>query len=218
MELTRHHNQKTETRKLLVFAARELVYESEHENISIQEVTQRARVGTGTFYNYFQTKQQVFEAVLDEFRQSFTQEINAIRENLKDPATIIAVTLKYYFLQAQDNEKWKSFITYSGLPGQHILCQEEEQCLNDIQRGVQAGRFKVDDVYFTQSLVTGMVKHTTLELSKGRLKRSAMDDTAQYVLRMLGLPYLVARALAQSPMPPVRAQKKVHPPGLQIAN
>lgn len=217
MELTRHQHQKTRTRNLLIFAARELVHERGHENISIQDVTQRAKVGTGTFYNYFQTKQQVFEAVLSDFRHRFAQEINAIRANLKDPATIIAVTLKYYFRQAQDNEKWKTFITYSGLPGEHVLHQDEEQCLGDIQRGVRAGRFKVDDVYFTQSLVTGMVRHTNLEISKGNLGRSAMDDTAQYVLRMLGLPYLVARALAQSPLPLRQPQKKDRRSSLRIA-
>jgi AcrR family transcriptional regulator len=208
MELTRHQHQRTRTRNLLVFAARELVQERGYENISIQDVTRRAEVGTGTFYNYFQTKQQVFEAVLSDFRHCFAQEVNSIRANLKDPATIVAVTLKYYFCQAQDNERWKTFITYSGLPGEHVLHQDEEQCLSDIQRGVQAGRFKVDDVYFTQSLVTGMVKHTNLEISRGNLGRSAMDDTAQYVLRMLGLPYRVARALAQSPLPLPQPQEQ----------
>jgi len=217
MEPTRHQNQRTRTRNLLVFAARELVHERGHENISIQDVTQRARVGTGTFYNYFQTKRQVFEAVLGDFRRCFAQEVNAIRANLKDPATIVAVTLKYYFCQAQDNEKWKTFITYSGLPGEHVLHQDEEQCLSDIQRGVRAGRFKVDDVYFTQSLVTGMVRHTNLEISKGNLGRSAMDDTAQYVLRMLGLPYLVARALAQSPLPLLPPQTLERRSSLRVA-
>lgn len=208
-ETKRRQHQKIETRKLLVEAARKLACEKGHENISIQDVTQRAKVGTGTFYNYFQTKSQVFEAVLDDFRQSFARDINRVRENLKDPAMIVAVTLKYYFYQAQDNENWNTFITYCGLPGEHLLYQDEEQCLNDIQRGVSAGRFQVDDACFTQSLVTGMVKHTNLEISKGRLGRSAIEDTAQYVLRMLGLPYLVARAVVQTPLPLFESQNLI---------
>ncbi len=208
MEASGFHDKRLRTRKALVLAARDLVYARGHEKISIQDITERAEVGTGTFYNYFRTKQQVFEAVLDDFRESFARDLEEVRKKLKDPAMTVAVTLKYYFHQAQDNDSWNTFVTYSGLSGEHVLHQEEQQCLSDIQRGVRAGRFKVDDAFFTQSLVTGMVRHTNLGISKGVLGRSAMENTTRYILRMLGLPDLVAKALVQSPLPPVQAQKE----------
>lgn len=218
MEASGFHDKRLRTRKALVLAARDLVYERGHEKISIHDITERAKVGTGTFYNYFQTKRQVFEAVLDDFRESFARDLEEVRSNLKDPAMIVAVTLKYYFHQAQDNDLWKTFVTYSGLSGEHVLHQEEQQCLSDIQRGASAGRFKVEDAFFTQSLVTGMVRHTNLEISKGVLGRSAMENTTRYILRMLGLPDLVAKALVQSPLPPVRVQTEKVSPSLRIIN
>ena len=121
MHANGYHSKRLRTRNALVHAARALVYELGHEKISIQDITVRANVGTGTFYNYFQTKQEVFTAVLDDFREAFALEIAEVRSNLKDPATIIAVTLKYYFRQAQDNEQWNTFVTFSGLPGKHVL-------------------------------------------------------------------------------------------------
>lgn len=200
-------DKKLRTRRSLTHAARDLVYERGHDKISIQDITVSAGVATGTFYNHFQTKQDVFEAVLDDFREAFAQELEEVRRNLTDPALIITATLKYYFRQAQDNEMWSSYLKFSGLPGEHVLCQSHEQCLEDIQRGAKAGRFTVDDVYFTHTLILGMVRHINKEVSEGKLGRSAMDNTVQYVLRMLGLPALVARALVQSPLPPVPAQR-----------
>jgi AcrR family transcriptional regulator len=205
MEANPQYRKRQQTRLSLVHAARDLVYDRGHEKISISDITSRAGVGTGTFYNYFPTKQEVFKAVLEDYRESFKLELNSLREDLKDPASIIATTLKFYFRQSQDNERWNSFVTYSGLPGEHIFHQEESQCSSDIQRGVQAGRFKVADVSFAQNLVTGMVKHVNREMSHGNLGPAAMDHTIQYILRMLGLPDLVARALAQGSRPPVRA-------------
>lgn len=216
MQASVFHDKRLRTRKALMLAARHLVYERGHEKISIQDITKAASVGTGTFYNYFQSKRHIFEAVLDDFRESFARDLAPVRSNLNDPAMIIAVTLKYYFHQAQDNDSWNRFITCSGLSGEHVLHQDEQQCLSDIQRGVRAGRFKVDDILFTQSLVTGMVKHTNLEISKGVLGRSAMENTTRYILRMLGLPDLVAKALVQNPLPPVRVDSENAPSRLKI--
>lgn len=211
MKACAFHDKRLGTRKALVLAARDLVCARGHEKISVQDITDRASVGTGTFYNYFQSKRQVFDAVLDDFRESIAKDLEEVRTNMKDPAMIIAVTLKYYFHQAQDNVLWNTFVSYSGLSGEQVLHQDEQQCLDDIQRGVRAGRFKVEDAFFTQSLVTGMVRHTNLEISKGVLARSAMENTTRYILRMLGLPDLVAKALVQSPLPPVRAQNENAP-------
>jgi AcrR family transcriptional regulator len=213
MEASSQYRGRAQTRLSLVHAARDLVldrgaYPGRHENISISDITRHAGVATGTFYNYFQTKQDVFEAVLEDYRESFKVELQSLREELKDPATIVATTLKFYFRQSRDNEMWNSFVTYSGLPGEHILHQEESQCLSDIERGIQAGRFKVTDVSFAQNLIIGMVKHVNREMSEGNLGRTAMNDTTQYILRMLGLPDLVARALAQGARPPARASHR----------
>jgi AcrR family transcriptional regulator len=199
-EKSRQVNKREQTRCKLVAAARALVYERGHEKIAIQDITDRADLGLGTFYNYFDSKQAIFESVLDEIRQTFNERLNMLRAPLKDPALIVAITHKYCFQQAQDNEEWTTFLTYAGLSGDYMLGQDEDQCLADIKRGVSAGRFKVEDVYFAQSLVTGMVRHVNQEISRGRLSRQAMEDATRYILRMLGLPDLVAKALVQTPI------------------
>ena len=207
-ELTRLQRKREKTRSALLNAARGLVCERGHDKISIQDLTDRADVGVGTFYNYFESKQHVYEAVLEEIRFSFNQQLTELRKPIKDPATILTVTLLYSFQQAQDNEDWRTFLTYSGLGSDHILHQDEEQCLSDIRFGAQRGRFKVDNVQFTSSLIIGMVRHVSREITLGNLSRNSMQETTRYILRMLGLPDLVAKALVQAPLPPIPASKK----------
>ncbi len=212
---TRSSRRRERTRASLVAAAKALVFERGHEKIAIQDITERADVGLGTFYNYFETKTAVFEAVLEDLRAGFNAELDAIRQPLKDPAFIIAVTLKHCFRRGLDHEEWNTFVSYSGLEGEYLLHQDEDQLLEDIRRGVKAGRFKVEDVHFARSLIMGMVRHVSREVRDGRLNRQALDDTTQYVLRMLGLPDLVARALVQTPMPAVAAPRKSEPAPLE---
>lgn len=207
-ESDRLGRKRQKTRQALLDAARSLVYEKGHERIAIQDITERADVGLGTFYNYFESKQAIFEAVLQEIRDDFNRRLDKIRSPLKDPALIVAQTLKFCFQQAQDNEEWNLFLIYSGLTGDYSLHQDEEQCFEDLRRGVAAGRFKVDDIGFAQSLVLGMVRHVNTEIARGRLGRKAMEDTSRFILRMLGLSDLVAKALVQTPFPPASAPKR----------
>lgn len=216
-EPARLAKKRERTRQALVTAARDLVYERGHEKIAIQDITRKADVGLGTFYNYFDSKEHIFEAVLDEMRAQFNQCLEVIRKPVKDPAMILALTLKYSLQQAQDNHDWKTFLAYSGLSTQdHLLEQDDEQCLGDIQRGARAGRFKVDDVYYARNLIMGMIRHVNHEISRGHLGRNAIEDTVRYILRMLGLPDVVAKALANSRLPSVQSSSPRHPSPAKI--
>jgi AcrR family transcriptional regulator len=207
-DIKRTNRKRERTRAALVNAARNLVFSRGQEKISIQDITDEADVGLGTFYNYFETKSMAFEAVLEQIRGQFTANLNQRREPLKDPATVMAFTLQYCFAQAQDNQEWNTFLTYSGLSGDYLLHQDEDQLLADIQRGVKAGRFKAEDIKFTQSLILGIVRHVNQEIRQGRLARSAMAEATRHILRMLGLPDQVAKALTQTPLPPVAVARR----------
>jgi AcrR family transcriptional regulator len=196
------------TRQSLVDAARSLVEEGDQERLSIQDITDRADVGLGTFYNYFDNKQMVFEAVLDQIREQFEQRLSTLRSNLSDPASLIAATLQFCFTEALDNAEWQGFLSKSGLEGEYLLLQNQDQCLLDIKTGSQRGRFKIDNPAFVANLIHAMARHTTLEIAGGRLGREAIPDTTRYILRMLGLPELVAKAITQTPLPQVAAQQK----------
>ena len=198
------------TRKALLSATRDLVFEKEHNCFPVQEITERAGVSTGTFYNYFEFKQDVFVAVAEDMCEELSAALAETRANIKDPAMVVAVTLKFYFEQAISNQDWREFIDLAGLTV--TLQQQPEQCLEDIERGVKAGRFRVDDVHFTQNLVTGMVRHITEEILNGRIENSGIEYTIRSVLQMLGLPELVSKALTQTPLPAIAMPKRNRPP------
>jgi len=198
------------TRKGLLNAARDLVFEKGHDRISVQDITSRARVATGTYYNYFDCKQDIFVAVAEDMTAELAGALAETRSTIKDPAMLVSVTLKFYFEQAIDNEDWKEFTHCVGLD--ISLQQPPEQCLEDIERGVKAGRFRVDDIHFTQNLVTGMVTHITKEMMQGRIGRNGIEHAIRSILQMLGLPDLVSKALTQTPLPPIAAPKRPRRP------
>lgn len=54
------------TRRALIDAAAEVVGTHGYAEASIARITQRARVAQGTFYNYFETRQALFDILLPE--------------------------------------------------------------------------------------------------------------------------------------------------------
>ena len=195
------------TRQLLLDAARDLVLERGHDRVSIEEITDRARVSKGTFYNYFDTKQDVFTAVAQGLKAQLAADLVTTTDPIKDPAMKVAITLKFYFYQSLDNQDWREFTRFTGLT-ELYLEQASEERIEDLQSGVKAGRFKGDNVYFTESLIKGMSRHVVSAIDQGQVGRDASDYAIRSILQMLGLPEIVAKALTQTRLPPIAAQRR----------
>ena len=57
---------KARTRQALVDAAARLIAEGRGQQASIQEITDAADIGFGSFYNHFESKEQLFQTASDE--------------------------------------------------------------------------------------------------------------------------------------------------------
>jgi len=68
--ISRHERRRRQTHKLLTQAALELVLERGYDAISIQDITERADVGRGTFYLHFKDKEEV---IWTSFQDLFQQ-------------------------------------------------------------------------------------------------------------------------------------------------
>lgn len=76
-ELSRRERKKQETYGRLYECAMELFHNQGYEQTSVEQITQLADVGKGTFYNYFQCKEAV---VLEYSRRKYQELIVSGRE------------------------------------------------------------------------------------------------------------------------------------------
>ncbi len=64
--ISRVARRKQKTRSVLMKVALELFYEKGIYWTKIEDITERADIGKGTFYQYFQTKEDLLQAVLED--------------------------------------------------------------------------------------------------------------------------------------------------------
>lgn len=71
---SRHERRRLQTRKRLIETTLQLVLEKGYDAISIQEITDRADLGRGTFYIHFTDKEDVVWTALRELFETLEQE------------------------------------------------------------------------------------------------------------------------------------------------
>jgi AcrR family transcriptional regulator len=71
---TRHARRRLQTRKLLIQTTLQLVLEKGYDAISIQDITDRADLGRGTFYIHFKDKEEVVWTAFQELFQELERE------------------------------------------------------------------------------------------------------------------------------------------------
>lgn len=102
LPLTRHQRHRLKTRKGIIQAAVELVLEKGYDTVTIQDITDRADIGRGTFYIHFKDKEEVvWTAIQDlclELEQAAHQQY---KDNIPDQQEYYG--LLYIFRQVDKN-------------------------------------------------------------------------------------------------------------------
>jgi len=74
---SRHERRRLKTRNLLIQNTLQLVLEKGYDAISIQDITERADLGRGTFYIHFKDKEEVVWTAFRDLFQELEQEAHA---------------------------------------------------------------------------------------------------------------------------------------------
>src|SRR5947207_6027304 len=91
---SRLDRRKARTRQALIDAAVRLIAEGRGERASIQEITEAADIGFGSFYNHFESKEVLFRTASEEVLERWGQMIDGACAGLDDPAEVFATSLR----------------------------------------------------------------------------------------------------------------------------
>ena len=185
-------------------AARELMGRKGIGATSIQEITDTADVGFGSFYNHFDSKDAIAEAVMADAIESFGDAADRLAETIDDPAEVLAASVRHAVGRAASDDAWGWFLIRTALARAGTLRQGlGPRLARDIRIGVERRRFKVKDSLAATLAAGGAV----LAIIAARLHREIGDDAperaAAVVLELLGLPAAEASRVAKRPLPPI---------------
>ena len=197
----RRARRREQTRAKLVDAARALFARQGVDNTRINEITDEADVGFGSFYNHFASKEAIVEAVLADTIAAQGAAINAITASLDDPAEIIAAAHRYFVGLARTDPDWAWLLIRMDVSHNVVLQALSPFAERDLRRGIKAGRLHVTDERTALVASGGALLSVMRAVLDGRVPKNADVHHAEGVLRLFGLLAADAAEVARRPLP-----------------
>jgi AcrR family transcriptional regulator len=204
---SRLDRRKARTRQALIDAAVRLIAEGRGDRASIQEITEAADIGFGSFYNHFDSKEQLFRTASEEVLERWGQMIDRACAGIADPAELFAVSLRISGRLGWTHPDLARFLIGAGLDVLDTQRGLAPRALRDIKIGQAVGRFTVPNADIALSAVAGgllgllRIRHRYPD----RLDETSVDDLAEATLRLLGVPDAEAKRIAALDLPDIEA-------------
>jgi len=192
---------RARTRTLLIEAAVALFGRKTMAVPPIHEIASKAGVATGTFYNYFRTREELLEAAMVERLERLLREITRSYASVADPAERMAIGCRRFILQAGAEPLWAVALLRMWSTGPDMLARMLGPMLADLRAGRRRGRF----TYARESAAFDLSAGTVAAAMRRVLEKGAAEACAAAVvpliLRALGVPDDEATAIVARPLP-----------------
>jgi AcrR family transcriptional regulator len=198
----RLERRKARTRAALVRAAQACMAAG-NLTAPILEITQAADVGLGSFYNHFDSKEQLFRAALEDALDDYADLLDQLTTGLHDPAEIFAQSFRLTGRLHRKQPQLSKVLLHNAMAIASSTKGLAPRARRDLDAAARAGRFTIADPELTLTIVAGtaLCLGQLLHDHPDRDDAQATDQITQDLLRMLGLPPDEAHHIAHRPLP-----------------
>ncbi|MEU3297012.1 TetR/AcrR family transcriptional regulator [Streptomyces longwoodensis] len=189
---------RAETRLRLIRAAFELLGRPEGRHTQIEDVIRHTGVARGTFYNYFDSRDDLLDVMAYELNHG----MDAAVARAPDPATRTCWALRLYIRKAQRDPQWGWAMVNVGAAGQQVFGHDSfRNATETLQEGIASGLLRIASLQAALDLVTGTGLQAIHSVCRGQAGPTHAEDVTQAVLLGLGLHRSRVRRLLDSPLP-----------------
>lgn len=202
--VSRLERRKQRTRAALIRAAQTFIAEGKL-NAPVLEITQAADVGMGSFYNHFDSKDELFEAAVSDVLDAHGAILDEYTSSIDDPAETFATCFR---LTGRLFRRWPQESSILLANGMSLLLSDRglaPRALRDINAAVAAGRFQAEDPQLSLALAGGALLGlgNLLRAQPDRGDEAAADAVTRDVLRLLGMTPEEAAEVCTRPLPDI---------------
>ena len=194
---------KARTRAALVRAAQACIAAG-RTNVPILEITQLADVGMGSFYNHFESKEELFHAAVEDALDAFGARLDELTVGLDDPAEVFAQSFRLTGRLHRREPELSKVLLHNGLAlvGSQTAVSRLGPAATS-RPPSDAGRFSVGDPELSLAIVAGaaLCLGQLLHDHPDRDDAEAADQVTEDLLRMFGIPADEAREISRRPLP-----------------
>ncbi len=189
----RERRARTESR--IVEAALHVFAERGPDAPVIDEFVRAAGVSRGTFYNHFESVEELLHATSAWTTRQVVQSVERDLAGLEDPTLRLGVGLRLFFARAARDPLWCRFVARVWKIG------GQELPLRDLAEGIRLGHFRVPSREAAFDLLFGGIREALRRLGQGKAPASFGDQMTEICLQALGTDPRRIKATLAHPLP-----------------
>jgi AcrR family transcriptional regulator len=164
---------------------------------SISDVSERAGVAQGTFYNYASSVDELVEELAALLSASLAALASNAPSAKTDPVAAFVVKTRRTLAICAHAPDYGRLLFDSGLPVDRLLADLRNDLEADIRIGAASGVFRAPNPALSSSMIAGCMLGVGLDLHRGKLPKATIEAATAEMLVMLGLAQnLAQRAVA----------------------
>jgi AcrR family transcriptional regulator len=167
----------------------------------IQDIVAAAEVSQGSFYNYFRTSDDLFEALALELSDEFLQLIESVIGDIEDPGQRVATGIRAYLFLSRSYKVVGQFIALAGFRLANLDSSISRFLPRDLKAGQQSGTFKLMPMDMVMDLIIGTMLMAIHRIVTGQTPEDYPEAVASLLLQALGVNATDADRLLALPLP-----------------
>lgn len=200
--VNRLERRRARTRAALIAAGQQFLAAG-RTNVSVLEITQAADVGQGSFYNHFDSKDELFAAAVGEILEVHGDLMDRVTADVDDPAEVFA---RAFRLTGRLHRRAPALSKVLLNHGTAVVLADRglgPRALRDIRAAKAAGRFTIGDPEVALMAAAGAILclGQLLHAQPNRDDARAADELTEDLLRMFGIPADEAHEICARPLP-----------------
>ncbi|WIE49821.1 TetR/AcrR family transcriptional regulator [Pseudomonas sp. GM17] len=196
----------SQVQKRIHEAALRLFVERGGSQLNISDLAAAAGVARGTIYNNLESMEQLFVQVATHLGAEMHQRVTRSFAQLPDPAQRLSNGIRFFVRRTHEEPHWGAFINRFALSNASLQEMLYGPPTMDLMQGLSSGRynFRPEQLMTVISHIAGTTLGAMFLVSQGhKTWREAGSDSAEMVLRSLGISFDEARAIATVELPPL---------------
>lgn len=174
--LSRREREKIMHKKEILSAALKLFSDKGFHNVSMQDIANKSEFGVGTLYKFFESKEDLFEELIDNTGQQVLNEFMGILDGPGSEAERLAIFFSSWaqFCQ-QHKEVIKLYVSVFGVQGSRISKFRDRNKVREklnssvanlIKEGIDKGLFRAVDPEITSKAINSTIETIIFDIAE----------------------------------------------------
>jgi AcrR family transcriptional regulator len=186
---------KENNRRVILDAARGVFGRDGYRTATVRDIINATPLASGTFYNYFRSKEEVYAALRDEIAHEVRPLLRTERQRAQTADDFVAATFRTFLSQAQRRAQSLAAIDLRDdqmLAGMRLIVMGGDDLRRDIEAAAERGLFPNVDAELLAAAIVG-IAFEVADVMRQR-QHTDVNSAAQFCSE------LILRGVASVPM------------------